>query len=166
LLGLAGGWAYSMPPLALERRGWGELTNALLGSLLMPLMAYSAEAGSAPLRVYLQLAPIVLAALVCIIGVHWADRMADAAVGKYTLAVILGSRVRYLWWACIALTYVLPFVLAPQIIPAAVAWATLLTLPLGLYTAFTATRTDSPVPGAVTMAAVMTLQIGAYAWSS
>lgn len=36
LLGLLGGWAYSMPPIALERRGWGELANALLGGLLMP----------------------------------------------------------------------------------------------------------------------------------
>lgn len=40
-IGLLGGWAYSVPPLALERRGWGELSNALLGSLLMPLMAYA-----------------------------------------------------------------------------------------------------------------------------
>jgi len=31
VLGLLGGWLYSVPPIALERRGWGELTNALLG---------------------------------------------------------------------------------------------------------------------------------------
>ncbi|NCC31617.1 MAG: prenyltransferase, partial [Chloroflexia bacterium] len=67
LIGLMGGWAYSLPPLALERRGWGEITNALLGGLLMPLMAYATAAHHAPpLEVYLQLAPMVAAALTCI----------------------------------------------------------------------------------------------------
>lgn len=165
-IGLLGGWAYSVPPLALERRGWGELTNALLGSLLMPLMAYAAEVGAPPARVYLQLAPIVAAALVCIIGVHRADREADAAVGKRTLAVILGHRVRWLWWGCIALAYGLPVLLAPRLIPGAVAVATVLTLPFGLYAAARATRSASPVPGAATMVAIMLAQIGAYVLSA
>ncbi|MFN3373427.1 MAG: prenyltransferase [Chloroflexus sp.] len=62
LVGLLGGWAYSMPPIALERRGWGEFTNALLGGLLMPLMAYACAHDTPPLRVYAQLAPVVAAA--------------------------------------------------------------------------------------------------------
>lgn len=164
-LGLAGGWAYSVPPLALERRGWGELANALLGGLLMPLMAYAAARGAPPVLVYLQLAPIVAATMVCVIGVHWADREADRLVGKRTLAVILGPQLRVLWWAWIALAYGLPFLLAPWAIPTAVAVAGALTLPLGLLAAARATRTDSAIPGAATMVAIMLAHSLAY-WAT
>jgi 1,4-dihydroxy-2-naphthoate octaprenyltransferase len=162
LVGMIGGWAYSLPPLALERHGWGEITNALLGGLLMPLMAYAAAHGTPPLQVYLQLAPMVAAAMTCIIGVHWADRDADALVGKRTLAVILGRRVRWLWWACIALAYLLPLLLTPYCIPPAVVIGSLLTLPLGLFTGLRATRTNSAVPGAVLMVALMLAHTVAY----
>ncbi len=160
-IGLIGGWAYSMPPLALERRGWGEMTNALLGGLLMPLMAYASAHGLPPLTVYLRLLPIVAAAMTCIIGVHWPDRVADSLVGKRTLAVQWGRRVRWVWWAWIALAYLLPWLL-PMVIPAVVAWATLLTLPLGLYVAARATRTESPWPGGLLMSGLMLAHIAAY----
>lgn len=84
-------------------------------------------------------------------------------MGKRTLAVILGHRVRWLWWGCIALAYGLPLLLAPRLIPGAVAVATMLTLPFGLYAA---TRSASPVPGSATMVAIMLAQIGAYVLSA
>ncbi len=161
LIGLAGGWAYSVPPLALERRGWGEITNALLGGLLMPLMAYASAHGAPPLTVYLQLLPIVAAAMTCIIGVHWSDRVADGMVGKRTLSVILGQRVRWVWWGWIALAYLLPW-LWPQAIPSTVAWATLTTLPLGLFVAARAARTESAWPGGLLMGALMLAHIIGY----
>jgi len=34
------GWMYSLPPLSLAWRGWGELDNALLGGVALPLYAY------------------------------------------------------------------------------------------------------------------------------
>ncbi|MCS6887995.1 MAG: prenyltransferase [Chloroflexus sp.] len=162
LIGLLGGWAYSLPPIALERRGWGELANALLGGLLMPLMAYACAHGLPPLRVYAQLAPVVAAALVCIIGVHWADRHADAQVGKYTLAVMYGKQVRWWWWFSLALAYGLPVALAGWVLPNEVTIACLLTLPVGLYTAIRLTRTDSPAPGATTMVVLMLAHIAGY----
>lgn len=162
LIGLSGGWAYSLPPLALERRGWGEITNALLGGLLMPLMAYATAAGTPPPQVYLQLAPMVAAALTCILGVHWADRKADALVGKRTLAVILGQRLRWLWWACIVLAYLLPLLLTPHTIPPAVVMTSLLTLPLGIYVGFRATHADSAAPGAALMITLMLAHTIAY----
>lgn len=121
----------------------------------MPLMAYTAAHGAPPLQVYLQLTPMVAAAMTCILGVHWADRNADALVGKRTLVVILGHRMRWFWWACIALAYLLPLLLTPRFIPPTVAIAGLLTLPLGCSVGFRATRTDSAVPGAVLMVALM-----------
>ncbi|NCC34837.1 MAG: prenyltransferase [Chloroflexia bacterium] len=165
LVGLIGGWAYSVPPLGLERRGWGEITNALLGGLLMPLMAYATAGGTPPPSVYLQLAPIVAAAMTCILGGHWADRTADAQVGKRTLAVILGPRLRWLWWGWIALAYLLPLMLTPHLIPPLVVSAILLTLPLGLYVGMRATQTASPVPGAALMVALMLAHTVGY-WLS
>lgn len=87
-------------------------------------------------------------------------------MGKRTLAVILGHRVRWLWWGCIALAYGLPVLLAPRLIPGAVAVATMLTLPFGLYAAARATRSESPVPGSATIVAIMLAQIGAYVLSA
>ncbi len=162
LIGLLGGWVYSMPPIALERRGWGELTNALLGGLLMPLMAYACAHDTPPLRVYIQLIPIVAAALVCILGVHWADRHADAQVGKYTLAVLCGANVRWWWWLSLALAYGLPVLLAGWIVPIGVLIACLTTLPVGLYTAARLTHTNSPAPGATTMVALMLAHMVGY----
>ncbi|MDI6723195.1 MAG: hypothetical protein QMD61_00960 [Methanobacterium sp.] len=40
------------------------------------------------------LIPIVFAVFVNLLGVHWADRDANASVGKKTLVVNLGNRVR------------------------------------------------------------------------
>jgi 1,4-dihydroxy-2-naphthoate octaprenyltransferase len=164
VLGLLGGWLYSVPPIALERRGWGELTNALLGGLLMPLMAYACAHGVPSLRVYLQLLPVVAAALVCIIGVHWADRQADAQVGKFTLAVIYGEKVRWWWWASLLLAYGLPVFFSPWLVPPTVALSVVITLPVGVYTAFRLTRTDSPVAGAATMVVLMLAHIAGYLW--
>ena len=92
-LGMLGGWFYSMPPLQLERTIWGELDNALLGGYLMPLIAYIPQIGVAGLNMFLILTPVFLAVLVNLLGVHWADREADAKVKKNTLVVHLSSRV-------------------------------------------------------------------------
>jgi 1,4-dihydroxy-2-naphthoate octaprenyltransferase len=162
--GLAGGWAYSMPPLALERRGLGELANALLGGLLIPLMGYAAVAGPPPPAAHLALAPVVAAVLANLVDVHWADRAADAAVGKRTLAVLLGPRVAWLQRAWLALAYGLPPLLAAAgVVPWPVAWATLATLPVGFWAALQLGRTRLPVGGPAAMTAIMVAQSLAYA---
>lgn len=162
-LGLAGGWAYSMPPLALERRGLGELANALLGGMLMPLMGYAAIAGPPPLVVHLALLPVVAAVLANLMDVHWADRHADAAVGKRTLAVILGPHAGALQRLWLTLTYGLPLVLAAAgALPWPVAWASLLTLPVGLYAAWRFGRDRLPIGGPAAMVAFMVAYAGGY----
>ena len=79
LLGIVGGWVYSMPPIALERRGWGEVDNAALGGFVMPLMAYASQTGTVSLEAVLVLAPIFGLVLLNLLGTHWPDRAADAA---------------------------------------------------------------------------------------
>jgi hypothetical protein len=48
LVGLVGGWQYSVPPLALSRRGGGEVTNALLGALLLPVAGAAVVGAAVP----------------------------------------------------------------------------------------------------------------------
>lgn len=153
--GLLGGWVYSMPPLALERRGLGELDNALLGAVLMPLMGYTVQTGRPSLTAVVALVPIFCIVMVGLLGVHWADRRADKAVGKRSLVVLLGERTRQLHWSFAALAYVSALVLTGWILPRQVSVAILLTLPVSGWAVLTFTRQDSPAPSSLAMASVI-----------
>ena len=160
-LGLLGGWFYSMPSLCLERRGLGELDNALLGGLLMPLMGYTVQTGRPTVEAVLALLPIFTMVLVNLLGVHWADREADAAVGKRSLVVIAGERARPLHHALIATSYLLVIALAGWVLPLPVVVALLSTAPVGLWAAWTFGRQSSPVPSAAAMvAAIIAAAVG------
>lgn len=90
LLGLFLGWAYSAPPLALMRRGWGELTVALCWSLI-PIGAHLALGGTLHVQLMLiALGPAVGACSILVIA-NVADLQADADNGKRTLVVRLGA---------------------------------------------------------------------------
>jgi 1,4-dihydroxy-2-naphthoate polyprenyltransferase len=162
LLGLAGGWLYSVPPIWLERRGLGEITNALLGGLLMPLMAYLCAGGLRVSWACVALLPVVAAVMVCVLGVHWPDRGADAAVGKRTLAVIFAERSRALHASCATLAHGLPLLLAGTILPLPVALGTLASLPLTLWAANRYSRSESPLPGAAAMVGFMLVYGAAF----
>ncbi len=144
VLGLLGGWFYSMPPLALERRSVGELDNALLGGFLMPLIGYVAQSGTVPPLAVIRLIPVFLVVFVNLLGVHWADREADAAVGKRSWVVALGEQTRVLHAAMLLAAYALVFALTGRVFPAPVSLAVLATLPFGLYVAWRFWRSPGP----------------------
>jgi 1,4-dihydroxy-2-naphthoate octaprenyltransferase len=154
-LGLAGGWFYSMPPLRLERRGLGELDTALVGGILMPLMGYTVQVGRPTLAAAVALLPIFALALMSLLGIHWADRDADAAVGKRSLAVIAGERARLLHRGLLVASYLLVLVLTGWILPIPVTVALLLTLPVSLWAAVSFARRPWPLPNALAMATAM-----------
>ncbi|MDD1764356.1 MAG: prenyltransferase, partial [Methanobacteriaceae archaeon] len=129
LMGIIGGWFYSMPPLQLERTRWGEVDNALLGGYLMPLIAYIPQVGVADWDLFLILTPIFLAVLVNLLGVHWLDREADAQVGKNTLVVRLRDRVLLFHLVLTVLLYTCTLALLP-LVPWQVVVAVFLTTPL------------------------------------
>ncbi len=135
VLALLGGWFYSMPPLALERTSAGELDNAALGGFLMPLIAYAAQTEVTPLTL-VRLIPAFLIVFANLLGVHWADRLADASVGKRSLVVALGERTRALHAVTILAAYAFVFALAGQVFPPQVILATLVTLPFGVFVAW------------------------------
>jgi 1,4-dihydroxy-2-naphthoate octaprenyltransferase len=155
LLGLIGGWCYSMPPLALERRGLGEVTNAALGALLIPLLGFATQRGALTFVAALGLLPVFSITMANLLGVHWADRHADAAVGKRTLVVILGMRVLPLHRTLIVLTYALTWLPGGAVLPPSVVIAITLTLPVSLWATATFTRAERSGASSIAMVALM-----------
>lgn len=149
-IGLIGGWFYSMPPLRLEKTSWGEVDNALLGGFLMPLIAYIPQIGGFTLKEIIILIPIVFAVFVNLLGVHWSDRKADAAVGKKTLVVNLGKKTKIAHAVFTGLIYAFFAFLAP-LIPY-VAIAVFLTIPFALWSII---KFENPMSSSFFMCSVM-----------
>jgi len=97
--------AYTVPPLKLSHRGFGELDVALTHSAGAIMAGYVVQGGhwndSTP---WLLALPLGLAVLPSILLAGCPDRTADQAVGKRTLVVILGPRaaIRVAMAACLA----------------------------------------------------------------
>jgi 1,4-dihydroxy-2-naphthoate polyprenyltransferase len=163
ILGLVLGWFYSMPPVAFERWGLGEPVNALIGGILMPLMGYTVQTGTLSLTALLALLPVFLMVFAGLLGIHWADREADKASGKYSIVVLLERRTQLLHIACTLAAYVLVFAYSGWIQPQLVSLFYLAALPFAAWAGLTITRTDSPVPGSLAMGAF--LIAGLTGWS-
>jgi 1,4-dihydroxy-2-naphthoate octaprenyltransferase len=76
------GWGYSLKPLTLAWRGWGEVDNAFLGAILLPLYGYSVISLQVDREAIVAVLPFGLLAFVNLLSTHWADRVADQTVGK------------------------------------------------------------------------------------
>ncbi|NPV50901.1 MAG: prenyltransferase [Candidatus Methanofastidiosum sp.] len=152
---LFGGWIYSMPPFSLERKGLGEVDNAILGGFFMTLIGYSAQTGTITFNSILSLIPIFLAVFVNLLGVHWSDRTADEFVGKLTIAVRLGGETRFLFYFLVFLTYFFTFLLIGKVITFKVGIFILLTIPFGVYCSYKFTKTKTPMLSSAFMALIM-----------
>jgi 1,4-dihydroxy-2-naphthoate octaprenyltransferase len=165
-VGLAGGWIYSMPPVALERRGLGEIDNALLGGQLMPLIGYAAQTGIAPPETLLALLPATLAVLANLLGVHWSDREADAAVGRRSLVVILGEAwTRRLYRLLIVVLMASILAMAETVLPLEVVAASLCTAPVAAWGAVRFGRGRTPWLDSAVMTTLMVAQTAGWLWA-
>ena len=135
VIGLAGlllGWAYSAPPLALMKRGLGELTVGASWSLLVIGGDYVQRAGFSALPLAASLGLALLVADILLIN-GFPDAVSDASVGKRTLVVRLGPAAAARLYRTVALLAhgaLLACVIA-GVLPTA-ALAGLLSLPLSL----------------------------------
>lgn len=146
------GLAYSLPPLALVRRGVGEAANAALGGLLLPLYGVAVVGTPGPLAVVAPL-PFALVVGCNLLATHWPDREADAATGKRTLAVRWEPpRLRQAYAVLAVLAGVTTLALALiGVLPPLVAAAHLVPLPALLWGFRTLTRQRSPFPAVLAM---------------
>jgi 1,4-dihydroxy-2-naphthoate octaprenyltransferase len=158
------GWQYSVGPLRLAWRGWGEVTNAALGGLALPV--YGAAVVAGPLAtVALASLPFALLVLLNLFATQWPDRRADAAVGKRTLAVRWPARrlrVAYAGTALLAGGSLL--LLHPAVLPTVVVLASLPVAPLVVWAAYGYTHRELPWPSVTAMVGLAVLQFAAWAW--
>lgn len=90
LLGLAGAWFYSAPPLTLMSSGWGELSASVLVALLTPLIGFMLQTDRLNPGLLFLCAPLMLIHIAMLIAFEFPDWQADVMARKRTLAVRLG----------------------------------------------------------------------------
>lgn len=165
LLGAFGGWMYSLPPLKLAWRGWGETDNALLGGMVLPLYGYTAQTGQPDIWVMAACLPFTLLVFTNLLATTWADRDADAQVGKHTLATRIPARtLRWLYGTAMLLCFALLFILSGQPLPPLVAAGSFGVLPLAVWGALRYTRIHSPHPSVIAMTALLLAQMMLWFW--
>jgi 1,4-dihydroxy-2-naphthoate polyprenyltransferase len=132
MIGLA--WGYSAPPLRLCARGLGELTTALVVTLLVPLFGYDLQAGALAAPIFLAAALPCALQFAMLLAIELPDAAGDAAVGKRTLVVRLGAlpAARLYAGTTLAAFGALPL-LARAGLPARVAAAPLLLAPIAIW---------------------------------
>ncbi len=156
------GWQYSVGPLQLAWRGWGELTNALLGGLALPVYA-GAVVGSRIGLVALASIPFFLVVLLNLFATQWPDREADANAGKRTLAVQWPARrLRIVYVSIAVLAGVSLVLLSVTVLPPLVALASLPVAPLLVWGAYGYTKRHVPWPTVSAMVALLVLQMAAW----
>ena len=161
LLGALGGWMYSLPPLALAWRGWGELDNALLGGILLPAYGFAVLVGRLDAAALWVTLPFALLVFVNLLATTWADRAADAQVGKWTLATRWPvRRLRLLYGTAVVLVLLALLALRGPLLPDPLFWASLLVLPAALWAGLAYTRRHSPFPSVFTMILFLLVQLG------
>jgi len=159
------GLAYSLSPVALVRRGAGELVNAALGGVALPV--YGVVVVATP-TVATALATVPFAAVVgCnLLATHWPDRRADERVGKRTLAVRWspgGIRRAYVALVGVA-TLTTAALWVGGVLPTLVVAAHLSALPFLVWGRATLTRQQSPLPSVLAMV-VLALATTVAWWS-
>ena len=159
------GWQYSVGPLRLAWRGWGELDNAALGGLVLPV--YGGAVVGGPLGfVALASVPFFLVVLLNLFATQWPDREADRRAGKRTLAVQWSPRrLRRVYAAVAVLAGVALFALAGRAVPVPVALASAPAAPLVVYGAYGYTERTVPWPTVTAMVALLVLQSVGWLWT-
>lgn len=160
------GWMYSLAPLKLAWRGWGELDNAMLGGVALPVYGYAVQAEMIDEQIILRNLPFGLLVFINLLATTWADREPDAAVGKYTLATRWkASHLRQLYLGVgIASCLLSTTLLLTQTIPNEVGWVSIGIFPLMLIGAWAYTRIHTPFPTVFTMIVMLVGQIIAWGW--
>jgi 1,4-dihydroxy-2-naphthoate octaprenyltransferase len=158
------GWWYSVGP-KFAWNGLGELDNALVGGVLLPLYGVAIVAGTVSLTGLLAVLPFGVAVFVNLLATTWPDRAADAAVEKETLATRWAPRrLRGLYTAALVVYVVLVLGLWGGPLPLPVAVASLVTVPLFGYGLATYTRRESPAPTVVAMVTLAVAQTAGWLW--
>jgi len=138
-------WEYSAPPLRLHSRGVGELDTALVVTLLVPLAGFSLQTGRLELLPVAAAVPLCFLQFAMLLAVEFPDEAGDAAVGKRTLVVRLGSyRASRLYAGALALAYVAAVAAVPAGVPWSACFAFVTGLPVAAWLTWQTLRGEKP----------------------
>jgi 1,4-dihydroxy-2-naphthoate octaprenyltransferase len=141
LVMLALAWSYSAPPLRLHSRGLGELTTALVVTLLTPLLGFYLQAAALRTELFLATLPVSGLQFAMLLAIEFPDAAGDALGGKRTLVVRRGADwAARLYVAVVLGSFAVLPVLVAACLPARVAAAAALVAPLGIVQAVRAAR--------------------------
>jgi 1,4-dihydroxy-2-naphthoate polyprenyltransferase len=134
LLMIALSWEYSAPPLRLHSRGLGELTTALVVTLLTPLLGFILQVGVIQPWVVLAVLPLCVFQFTMLLAIEFPDAAGDAAGGKRTLVVRFGALwAARLYVAVVAAAYLCLPMLVSFGLPPRIAIAVSTTAPLAAW---------------------------------
>jgi 1,4-dihydroxy-2-naphthoate octaprenyltransferase len=158
------GWQYSVGPLKLAWRGFGEVTNAALGGLCLPL--YGAAVLGGPLgTVAIAAIPFFLLVLLNLFATQWPDRHADGAVGKNTLAVKWPRRrLRRTYVGIAILAGISLLAVHVVVVPRLIVLASLPVVPLVVVGALGYTKRHVPWATVAAMVALAACHFTGWAW--
>ena len=166
-IGAFGGWMYSLPPLALAWRGWGEVDNAILGGVVLPLYGYVVPTAGLNWQIVFFSLPFALLVFNNLLATTWPDREADRQVGKCTLATQLtASQLRRLYRAVAIMSLILVVVISINILPAGAWLSGLCIVPFVTWGFRRYTRQQSPLPSVVAMIALLVSQMAVWFWAA
>jgi 1,4-dihydroxy-2-naphthoate octaprenyltransferase len=136
-------WFYSAPPVRLHSRGLGEITTAIIVTLLTPLTGFYLHFGQITALPLLAVIPLCCFQIAMLLSIEFPDAAGDQRVGKRTLVVWLGdANAARLYVVLIAAAYLLLPVLVKAGLPTLAAIAILLPTPLALWQLGRALRGD------------------------
>ncbi len=158
------GWAYSVGP-ALAWRGLGELDNAALGGIALPVYGFAVQAGTVTPRTVAVCIPFFSLVFINLLDTTWADREADAAVGKNTLATRFSpARLRALYLLGIGVWVISLLLLRASGLPDPVVAGSLPAAPFLLWGVRWYTRRRSAFPTVAAMVLTAITQTAAWLW--
>ena len=159
------GLAYSLPPFALVRRGFGEVVNVGLGGIALPLYGVAVVGAPTPATVLVSL-PFAFVVGCNLLATHWPDRRADGVVGKRTLAVRwLPDRLRLTYWAlAVGVALLTVGLWLGGLLPDVVALVHLVPVPALVWGGVVLTRQRSPFPAVAAMVVLAAATTAAWWW--
>ena len=163
VLGAFGGWMYSMPPLKLAWRGWGEADNAFLGGILLPIYGFVVQSRVWDWDAIHAFIPFMLFVFLNLLGTTWADRIADKQVGKYTLATkyhLIQLKALYVIVAGSAIIFLV--ICAVNVLLENIAINSLIVAPFVIWGAIRYTHTEQPHASVHTMVVLLIVQTATW----
>ncbi len=133
VLGALGAIFYSVPPVRLSSRGYGELSTAILLANLVPAFGFALQTGELHRLLAMSTFPLTALTLASMLNLEFPDYASDIKAGKRTLFVRLGWQNAIRAHHLLALSGYLLFAVSLLAgLPAAIALPPFLTLPLAL----------------------------------